>query len=177
VDDGRNVGERERATLHVVLEVAARDIFHRNEQVPLFAASIMHHEDIWVREPRHRPRLDLESLDEGWIGGVVGRQHLHGDMTIKVRLIGAIDPGHAALAYQLLDHTMAKRLANELVNALVINLLCHPRCPSCGERPAALAVDEDQQRLADLDLVAVFQHVLVDALAIDERAVGALLIT
>src|SRR5262245_23386733 len=92
----------------------------------------MDDDDIWVGESGHRPRLELKSLDEVLVCGIVRRQDLDGDVAVKMLLSATVYTRHAALAQQLLDEAMANSYTNQVIIRRHVPLARPPARPGAS---------------------------------------------
>jgi hypothetical protein len=64
-EDGERVRGRERAAAqHQRMDVAGRDVAHRDEQGPVSLAGLVHRDDVRVVDSRRGLRLEHEALTE-----------------------------------------------------------------------------------------------------------------
>ena len=82
-------------------EIAAVDQLHDDERVARFHAVVEDVDHVGVAERRGRLCLLAEARHERRVAAVLGAQHLDRDVAAQLRVVGAEDRGHAALAEQL----------------------------------------------------------------------------
>ena len=82
-------------------EVLAVDELHDDERPGLVLAVVVDRDDVRVVQRGRGLRLLAEARAEVGVAAVLGAEDLDGDVAVELVVVGAVDPGHPALAEQL----------------------------------------------------------------------------
>ena len=93
---GHPIGVERSFGAQDVGERAAVDVLHHDEVGAVRLSPVVHADDVGVVQVGGRRGLPTEPLDEGWVGGELGEQHLHGDRSVEQLVASEEDLGHAA---------------------------------------------------------------------------------
>ena len=111
LDERERDGLRDFPRRDQLREVAARDVFHHDESVPVRSPSVaMHGDDVRVVQPRHRPRLALEALPEARIVMLRGDK-FDRHIAIQIELPRPENRAHPTAPDLLLDAKAGDRIA------------------------------------------------------------------
>ena len=78
------------------VQVGARHVAHDEVELAVLLPRPVHRHDVRVVDQRGQPRLALEALAEGRVGGAVGGDQLQRDRAPEVELDRPVDDAHAA---------------------------------------------------------------------------------
>ena len=124
-EEAQDARGRQRALLgEELLQVAAGDVAHGDEQVPIRLAGLVDGHDVGVVQGRREPGLADEPLLELLVLRERGGQQLQGNLAAEARVLGAVDHGHAATADHRLD-----AVARDLSPCVEFR----HHAPSCGQ--------------------------------------------
>ena len=90
-----------------MLERDAIEEFHGDEGMPLVLADVVDRADVGMIQGRGSLRLALEAAEGLRIARDVVGQELHGDETVKARVLGLVHHAHSA-ATQFLDDAVVR---------------------------------------------------------------------
>ena len=107
-DLGGPLGRQRPLVLEQPVQVGARHVAHDEIQLPLGLARAVDRHHVRVVDQRREPRLALEALAEGRIGGAIGRDQLQRDGPPEVELDRPVDDAHAASARDRFDAEVAE---------------------------------------------------------------------
>jgi hypothetical protein len=85
------------------LQVAADDVAHRDEQLPVGLAGLEYGDDVRVVQRRGQPGLPDEPLPELLVVRQLRGEQLQGDLAPQPHVLGAVDHRHATAPDQGLD--------------------------------------------------------------------------
>ena len=96
-----------------LVQALAFDQFHGEEADALVFLDRVHVDDVRVAEAGDGLRLALESFEAARIGGEIGGEDLQGDVAVQLRVAGAVDLTHPALADEGGDLVVGEGLADQ----------------------------------------------------------------
>ncbi len=105
--DVQRLVERQPSRIQAGPEVTATDVLHREIQLPVVLAAVVHHDDVRMREAADQVDLTQEAVAEPVVLGEPAREHLQDVDAGQPGMPGEVQHTHAA-ARQLALHTPAR---------------------------------------------------------------------
>ena len=103
-EDVQHLAPVARAVAQPALERPAAQELHRQEDLPVEDADVVHRDHVRVRQPRHRLRLAQKARAPGILAAeLASLEELEGDLSIQLRIVGAVHDAHRAAAHALDD--------------------------------------------------------------------------
>ncbi len=123
VDQRQGQARRQGAlVLEDVAQGVALDVLHHQVGRPAVLALVQHAHDVRVRKPGGGLGLAAQPVEELWVAGEVGVQHLQGHIPLQPLVGGQVHGGHAAAGQPGLNQVPAVHQgANERVRRVFLH--------------------------------------------------------
>ena len=103
-EDVQHLAPGARAGAEPALERPTAQEFHGQEDLPVEDADVVHGDHVRVRQPRHRLRLAQQARPRRvFLTELASLEELERDLSIELRIVGAVHDAHGAAAHALDD--------------------------------------------------------------------------